>query len=55
MIFRNICVVIDMDNGGFTMVKDHTSIQVDAIDVDQRQRKCKIEERYRIANFDVEK
>ena len=44
-----------MDNGGFTMVKDHTSIQVDAIDLDQRKRKCKIDEKYRIANFNVEK
>ena len=37
------------------MVKDHTSIQVDPIDLDQRQRKCKIDEKYRIANFNVEK
>merc|ERR1712223_83401 len=36
------------------MAKDHISIEVDAIDLDQRKSKCKIEEKYRVANFNVE-
>ena len=44
---------MDKDTGGFSMVKDHISIELDAVDLDQSR--CKIEEKYRIANFKVEK
>ena len=46
---------MDKATGGFSMVKDHISIELDAIDLDQSQSRCKIEEKYRIANFKVEK
>ena len=46
---------MDNGNGGFSKAKDHISIEVDAIDLDQSQSKCKIDERYRIAKFNVEK
>ena len=45
---------MEKENGGFTMEKDDISIVVDAIDLDQSQGKCKIEEKYRIAQFKVE-
>ena len=45
---------MNMENGGFTMEKEDISIDVDAIDLDQSQSKCKIEEKYRIAHFKVE-
>ena len=41
--------------GGFTMVKDHISIELDAVDLDQSQSRCKIDEKYRIAKFKVDK
>ena len=45
---------MNVANGKFSIAKDHISIEVDAIDLDQRKSKCKIEEKYRVANFNVE-
>ena len=46
---------MNVANGKFSMAKDHISIEVDAIDLDQSQSRCKIEEKYRVANFRVDK
>ena len=46
---------MDKVTGVLSMVKDDISIELDTVGLDESQTRCKIEEKYRIANFKVEK